>query len=105
DRGPGRAGIRPFSGVGGNHRAGREMRRANLSSRTVTRTAVSQAVVPAEQPADGVFAACVEAIKPGITRLVTITAAVGLILGGLHHAGLGVSDWVRLGVGVVLGTA
>lgn len=81
------------------------MRRANLSSRTVTRTAVSQAVVPAEQPADGVFAACVEAIKPGITRLVTITAAVGLILGGLHQAGLGVSDWVRLGVGVVLGTA
>lgn len=49
--------------------------------------------------------ACVEVAKPGITRLVTITALVGLILGGLHHGQLGLGDWVRLAMGVGVGTA
>lgn len=53
----------------------------------------------------GVLSACIEATKPGITRLVTITASVGLILAGLHRGDLTLADWVRLGLGVVLGTA
>lgn len=50
-------------------------------------------------------AACIELTKPGITKLVTITALVGLGLGGLHYGGLGAWDWVRLIIGVGLGTA
>lgn len=49
--------------------------------------------------------ACIELTKPGITKLVTITALVGLGLGGLHYGGLGAWDWARLIVGVGLGTA
>jgi protoheme IX farnesyltransferase len=62
-------------------------------------------VISTDHPEAGVLAACVEAAKPGITRLVTITAVVGLILAGLHYGGLHAWDWVRLGAGVVLGTA
>lgn len=58
-----------------------------------------------ETPAPGLLSACVEVTKPGITRLVTITACVGLILGGIQHGGLTLWDWVRLGLGVVIGTA
>lgn len=52
-----------------------------------------------------VLAACMELTKPGITKLVTITALVGLGLGGLHYGGLGLWDWVRLIIGVGIGTA
>ncbi len=51
------------------------------------------------------LAACVEATKPGITRLVTITALVGLLLAGLHAGDLTPADWIRLTLGVILGTA
>lgn len=52
-----------------------------------------------------VFAACKELTKPGITKLVTITALVGLGLGGLHTGVDAAFDWVRLIIGVGLGTA
>lgn len=61
--------------------------------------------MPVERPATGVFSACVEVTKPGITRLVTITALVGLILAGLHHGGLDFWGWARLATGVISGTA
>lgn len=71
----------------------------------VSQTAVSDTPIPADRPAPGVLSACIETTKPGITRLVTITASVGLILAGLHHGGLGLWDWVRLATGVMIGTA
>ncbi len=72
----------------------------------MSQTAVSDPPpIPAERPTTGVLSACIETTKPGITRLVTITASVGLILGGLHHGGLDLGDWVRLAIGVVIGTA
>lgn len=71
----------------------------------MSQTAVSEPPIPADRPAPGVLSACIETTKPGITRLVTITASVGLILGGLHHGGLALTDWVRLAIGVILGTA
>ena len=52
-----------------------------------------------------VISACTELTKPGITKLVTITALVGLGLGGLHYNVESVSAWFRLIVGVGLGTA
>jgi len=51
------------------------------------------------------FAACKELTKPGITKLVTITALVGLLLGGLHYGVTGWGVWVKLIVGVVIGTS
>lgn len=50
------------------------------------------------------FSACVELTKPGITKLVTITALVGLLLAGLHYDLTGWVLWVKLIVGVVVGT-
>lgn len=70
----------------------------------MSRTAVPEAAIDTDRPA-GVLSACVETTKPGITRLVTITASVGLILAGLYHGGLHALDWLRLAVGVVAGTA
>ena len=70
----------------------------------MSRTAVPEAAIDTDRPA-GVLSACVETTKPGITRLVTITASVGLILAGLHHGGLHAIDWLRLATGVVVGTA
>jgi protoheme IX farnesyltransferase len=61
--------------------------------------------MPTERSHAGVLSACVEVTKPGITRLVTITASVGLMLAGLHYGGLHLWDWVRLATGVVVGTA
>lgn len=60
--------------------------------------------MPTDRPA-GVLSACIEVTKPGITRLVTITASVGLILAGLHYGGLHLWDWLRLATGVIVGTA
>ena len=51
------------------------------------------------------FGACKELTKPGITKLVTITALVGLGLGGLHYGVETTLDWVRLILGVGFGTA
>lgn len=45
-----------------------------------------------------------ELTKPGITKLVTITALVGLLIGGLHHGTTGVAHWITLIVGCVIGT-
>lgn len=50
------------------------------------------------------FSACKELTKPGITKLVTITALVGLGLGGLHYGVESAMDWVRLILGVGFGT-
>ena len=71
----------------------------------VSTTAVQPAELPADIASKGVLSACVEVTKPGITRLVTITAAVGLILAGLHHGPLALTDWLRLATGVIIGTA
>ena len=51
------------------------------------------------------FGACKELTKPGITKLVTITALVGLGLGGLHYGIATPMDWIRLILGVGFGTA
>ena len=53
----------------------------------------------------GLVAACTELIKPGITKLVTITALVGLGLAGLHEGITGWGIWIRLIVGVGIGTS
>ena len=58
-----------------------------------------------EESSAGVFGACVELTKPGITKLVTITALVGLLIGGMHHGTTGLVHWVELIVGCVVGTA
>ncbi len=54
---------------------------------------------------NGLFGACVELTKPGITKLVTITALVGLLIGGLHHGTTGWTHWMVLIVGCAVGTA
>lgn len=59
---------------------------------------------PLEKSA-GVLSACVELTKPGITKLVTITAMVGLLVGGLHHGTAGWGLWIRLIVGCAVGTS
>lgn len=53
----------------------------------------------------GVFSACVELTKPGITKLVTITALVGLLIGGLHYGTTGTTNWIIMIIGCVVGTA
>ena len=67
-----------------------------------------------EEPADepkpettppSTFSACKELTKPGITKLVTITALVGLLLGGLHYDITGWTLWIRLILGTSIGTA
>lgn len=56
-------------------------------------------------PAAGVLAACKELTKPGITKLVTITALVGLGLGGLHYGVTGWGRWITLVLGCAIGTS
>ena len=51
------------------------------------------------------FGACIELTKPGITKLVTITALVGLLIGGLHYGTTGVTHWIVLIVGCLIGTS
>lgn len=53
----------------------------------------------------GLLDACKELTKPGITKLVTITALVGLGLGGLHYGVTGWMLWTKLIVGCAVGTA
>ena len=53
----------------------------------------------------GLLSACVELTKPGITKLVTITALVGLLVGGLHYGTTGFPHWVILVVGCLVGTS
>ncbi len=48
---------------------------------------------------------CIELTKPGITKLVTITALVGLILAGLHYNTTGWGLWTKLILGCTIGTA
>tara|TARA_R110002072_G_scaffold42064_21_gene119097 strand:+ start:419791 stop:420807 length:1017 start_codon:yes stop_codon:yes gene_type:complete len=50
------------------------------------------------------FTACVELTKPGITKLVTITALVGLLLSGLHYDLVGLALWIKLIIGTIVGT-
>ena len=52
-----------------------------------------------------VFSACVELTKPGITKLVTITALVGLLIGGLEYRLTGWGNWIELIIGVIVGTS
>jgi protoheme IX farnesyltransferase len=58
----------------------------------------------AREDSPGFFLACVELTKPGITKLVTITAMVGLVIGGLHHGTFGWMNWILLCVGCIVGT-
>ncbi len=53
----------------------------------------------------GMLSACVELTKPGITKLVTITALVGLLIGGLHYGVTGTAHWVVMIIGCIVGTA
>lgn len=72
---------------------------------------VTQAIVNtdtsdgATEESSGLLSACVELTKPGITKLVTITAMVGLVVGGLHHGTAGWTNWILLCVGCIVGTA
>ena len=50
------------------------------------------------------FEACVELTKPGITKLVAITALVGVLLGGLHYDLTGWFVWIKLILGCSVGT-
>lgn len=55
--------------------------------------------------APSLLSSCVELTKPGITKLVTITALVGLLIGGLHHGVTGLSNWIVMIIGCTIGTA
>jgi len=52
----------------------------------------------------GRLGACVELTKPGITRLVTITATTGLLIAGLDAGISGWRAWTTLLIGCALGT-
>jgi len=52
----------------------------------------------------GRLSACVELTKPGITRLVTITATTGLLIGGLDAGLSGLGAWAMLLLGCAAGT-
>lgn len=56
-------------------------------------------------PSSGIVSACIELTKPGITKLVTITALVGLLIGGLHYGTTGTANWIIMIIGCVVGTA
>lgn len=70
-------------------------------SRSTTAILVSQTSRSAGETA----VAIIEATKPGITRLVTITAVVGLATAASQTSGWAVAELARLLVGCVLGTA
>jgi len=70
-------------------------------TQAISNTGTSDAA-SADSP--GLFSACVELTKPGITKLVTITAMVGLVIGGLHHGTAGWMNWILLSVGCIVGT-
>ncbi|MBX3381799.1 MAG: heme o synthase [Phycisphaeraceae bacterium] len=55
-------------------------------------------------PRRGVFASIIEAGKPGITRMVTITSLVGFVLSALGHRS-GWAELAVLAVGCAIGTA
>jgi len=59
----------------------------------------------ADKACPSTFSACVELTKPGITKLVTITALVGLLLSGLHYDLSGLGIWIKLIVGTIIGTS
>ena len=65
----------------------------------------SDAPEESSEVSGGLFGACVELTKPGITKLVTITALVGLLVGGLHYGITGAMHWTVLIVGCVVGTS
>lgn len=76
-----------------------------MSSVTGHEPVQTHAGEPETPPTVSVFGACKELTKPGITKLVTITALVGLGLGGLHYGIETAADWIRLILGVGIGTA
>ncbi|MFK7760361.1 MAG: heme o synthase [Phycisphaerales bacterium] len=57
------------------------------------------------EQAPSLISTCVELTKPGITKLVTITALVGLLIGGLHHGVTGITHWIIMILGCTIGTA
>ena len=71
----------------------------------MSQTTPADTTIIAERSSSSVLSACIEATKPGITRLVTITALVGLLLAGLHAGDLTLTDWIRFALGVSVGTA
>lgn len=75
----------------------------------VSRTATSTDLAPAtrvSEPAEGwdAIAALIESTKPGITRMVTITALVGLVLAALVVRPLEAAELAILVAGVGVGT-
>ncbi len=51
------------------------------------------------------LSSCIELTKPGITKLVTITALVGLLIGGLEYHTTGLANWAVLIIGCIVGTS
>ena len=64
-------------------------------------------IIRVEDPASSrqVAAAYIESAKPGITRMVTITAAVGFVLAALGRDHWTIGELVRTGLGTIIGTA
>jgi len=75
-----------------------------MQNETVATTEV-QCDQAEESHSVSVFSACKELTKPGITKLVTITSLVGLLLAGLHYDLTGWALWTKLIVGTIAGTA
>lgn len=73
-----------------------------ISENKATETAVGE---QEQEIRTSLFSACVELTKPGITKLVTITALVGLLIGGLHHGLTGAMNWITMIIGCIAGTA
>ena len=66
---------------------------------------VSSEIPSADIAVPSTFSACVELTKPGITKLVTITSLVGLLIAGLHYDLTGWGTWIKLIIGSSIGTA
>lgn len=71
---------------------------------TVVPDISSESNPEASSETSSTFAACKELIKPGITKLVTITALVGVLLAGLHYDLTGWGLWIKLIIGTIIGT-
>lgn len=77
---------------------------------TVTRAADQSTIqtegcAASESVKPGRVSACLELTKPGITKLVTITALVGLLISGLDSGVNSLQHWMVLILGVTIGTA
>ncbi|MGV6813894.1 MAG: heme o synthase [Phycisphaerales bacterium] len=60
---------------------------------------------PSPEISPSLLSTCIELTKPGITKLVTITALVGLLIAGLEYHTTGWITWTRLILGCIIGTS